>query len=60
MEARTPMSPDERYDQTAIALAATRRNRPRHLVGVGAAALALAGLVLLVAGRALLGERREG
>lgn len=47
MEARTPMSPDERYDQTAIALAATRRNRPRHLVGVGAAALALAGLVLL-------------
>lgn len=49
MDPRPPMSPDERYDQAVIALAATRRNRPRHLVALGGAALALAALLLLVA-----------
>ncbi|MEZ6317275.1 MAG: hypothetical protein R3B49_00785 [Phycisphaerales bacterium] len=44
-----PMTEDERYDGAAIAAATERRNRPRHFVVLGAAALGIALLALLFA-----------
>lgn len=51
-DASTPMTPltdDERYEMTASAHASQRRNRPRHLVALGAAVLAVGAIALLAA-----------
>lgn len=44
----TPMTPDERYEIAAAAAAAERGNRPRHLLVIGAIALLVAAVALLV------------
>ncbi len=43
------MSPDERYEQAALAQLGERRNRPRHFVVLGALALVVALIVTLFA-----------
>ncbi|MEZ6244046.1 MAG: hypothetical protein R3B57_13500 [Phycisphaerales bacterium] len=43
------MSPDDRYDLASSARAAERRNRPKHLLALSGAMLALGLLLLLVA-----------
>lgn len=44
----TPMTPDERYEIAAVAAAAERGNRPRHLLIIGAIAMVVATVALLV------------
>ncbi len=53
------MTPDERYEQAALAQMGARRNRPRHLVVLGATVLVVAMIVTIFAWTSQAGAARD-